>query len=136
MNNSKFILLLYLKYVLRYFHVLGRYSHTPSVWPDSTICDFQSNFFAKSLTLVITFEPNEIEIFGMHTLLIKRFPVTPRSMTMWPWPWPCVLKIAILDKKLTLFITLESYEIERSYLVCILCRCSFSIDTKVMTLWP
>ena len=39
------------------------------------------------------------------------------------------------EQKLTLFITLESYEKERSYLVCILYRWSFSID-HVDTNWP
>ena len=56
---------------------------------------------------------------------MKLFPETPRSMTLWPWPWPCVLIIAILNKKLTLFITLESYKMGRSYLVSILYRWNF-----------
>ena len=27
-------------------------------------------------------------IFGMHTLLMMPFQMTPRSMTLWPWLWP------------------------------------------------
>ena len=27
-------------------------------------------------------------IFGMHTLLMMPFQLTPRTMTLWPWFWP------------------------------------------------
>ena len=27
-------------------------------------------------------------LFGMHTLLLMHFQMTPRSMTLWPWLWP------------------------------------------------
>ena len=46
----------------------------------------------KTLTLVITFKPQEVKTSSLACILYSTngtLQMTPSSMTLWPWPWLC-----------------------------------------------